>query len=79
MREVRVLDCGHRSLLVLGPHGTTEVETDPGLPCGRGDLLRRSPAVTTRTLDPGHLLVACSGGATEARNRDGTLYPHPNG
>ncbi|MEU6926498.1 SpoIIE family protein phosphatase [Streptomyces sp. NPDC046631] len=79
MRTVCVLDCGRRPLLVLGPHGTTEVETDPGLPCGRGDLLPRAPAVTPRTLGPGHLLVARSGGVTEARNRDCTLYPRPNG
>ncbi|MFE3944841.1 SpoIIE family protein phosphatase [Streptomyces sp. NPDC059118] len=76
---MRVPDCGHQLLLVLGPHGTAEVEADPGLPCGRGGLLPRAPAATTWTLDPRHVLVAYSGGVTEARNRDGTVHPRPNG
>ncbi|MGW0732158.1 PP2C family protein-serine/threonine phosphatase [Streptomyces sp. NPDC002851] len=76
---VRVLDRGHTALLVLDENGVRTLDAPDGLPLGLA-ALAPGPAgqQVTEELGPGRLLLACSDGVTEARDRAGVFYPLPD-
>ncbi|MFD9971319.1 PP2C family protein-serine/threonine phosphatase [Streptomyces sp. NPDC059011] len=73
--EVRIVDRGHPSPLVVGPQGARRLVTAPGLPLGLGTLAQEDDDTTVHPLGPGEVLVAITDGVSEARNADGVFYP----
>ncbi|WP_240980587.1 MULTISPECIES: PP2C family protein-serine/threonine phosphatase [Streptomyces] len=76
-REVRIVDRGHPSPLVIGPQGARRLITAPGLPLGLG---LGKPAAhgddrTVHPLGPAEVLVVYTDGVSEARDADGVFYP----
>lgn len=75
--EVRVVDRGHPSPLLIGPRGARRLVTAPGLPLGLGGLAPTADGddITVHPLEPGEVLVVITDGVSEARNADGVFYP----
>ncbi|WP_369251282.1 PP2C family protein-serine/threonine phosphatase [Streptomyces sp. R41] len=73
--EVRIVDRGHPSPLVIGPHGARRLVTAPGLPLGLGALAAGGDDTTVHPLRPGEVLVVHTDGVSEARDADGVFYP----
>ncbi|MEV4916855.1 PP2C family protein-serine/threonine phosphatase [Streptomyces tirandamycinicus] len=75
--EVRVVDRGHPSPLLIGPRGARRLVTAPGLPLGLGGLAPTTDGddITVHPLEPGEVLVVITDGVSEARNADGVFYP----
>lgn len=78
--KVQAINCGHLPPILLGRRGgplLVEFD-DPGLPLGLADLAEDrsdSRAVHAFELAPGESLVLYTDGLTEARSRQGELYP----
>ncbi|MFJ8111296.1 PP2C family protein-serine/threonine phosphatase [Streptomyces sp. NPDC096132] len=73
--EVRIVDRGHPSPLVIGPRDARRLVTAPGLPLGLGALAAGGDETTVHRLGPGEVLVAHTDGVSEARDADGVFYP----
>ncbi|MBG0857666.1 serine/threonine-protein phosphatase [Streptomyces spinoverrucosus] len=73
--EVRIVDRGHPSPLVIGPQGARRLITAPGLPLGLGKLAADGDDTTVHPLGPGEVLVVYTDGVSEARDADGVFYP----
>lgn len=73
--EVRIVDRGHPSPLVIGPHGARRLVTVPGPPLGLGTLATDGEDTTVHPLWPGEVLVVHTDGVSEARDADGIFYP----
>ncbi|WJY53209.1 PP2C family protein-serine/threonine phosphatase [Streptomyces chengbuensis] len=73
--EVRIVDRGHPSPLVVGPQGARRLVTAPGLPLGLGGLAADGDDPTAHRLDPGEVLVVITDGVSEARDANGVFYP----
>ncbi|MFJ6634960.1 PP2C family protein-serine/threonine phosphatase [Streptomyces sp. NPDC091376] len=73
--EVRIVDRGHPSPIVVGPLGARRLVTAPGLPLGLGALSPDGDDTTVHPLDPGEVLVVHTDGVSEARDAKGVFYP----
>ncbi|MFE7273423.1 PP2C family protein-serine/threonine phosphatase [Streptomyces sp. NPDC057623] len=73
--EVRIVDRGHPTPLVVGPHGARRLVTAPGLPLGLGRLAPDGVDTTVHALLPSEVLVLHTDGVSEARDADGVFYP----
>ncbi|WP_374772557.1 serine/threonine-protein phosphatase [Streptomyces sp. NBC_01310] len=73
--EVHIVDRGHPSPIVVGPHGAYRLETSPDLPLGLGGLAGASAVTTVHPLRVGQGLLAYTDGFSEARNEHGVFYP----
>ncbi|WP_330350676.1 PP2C family protein-serine/threonine phosphatase [Streptomyces sp. NBC_00582] len=73
--EVRIVDRGHPSPLVVGHREARRLVTAPGLPLGLGALAAGGDETTVHPLGPGEVLVAHTDGVSEARDADGVFYP----
>ncbi|WP_128429866.1 PP2C family protein-serine/threonine phosphatase [Streptomyces cyaneus] len=73
--EVRIVDRGHPSPVVVGPQGARRLVTAPGLPLGLGALAPDGDATTVHVLNASEVLVLHTDGVSEARNADGVFYP----
>lgn len=73
--EVRIVDRGHPSPLVVGRHGARSLRTAPGLPLGLGALAPDGDDTTVHRLAPSEVLVLHTDGVSEARDADGVFYP----
>ncbi|WP_093909248.1 PP2C family protein-serine/threonine phosphatase [Streptomyces sp. cf386] len=73
--EVRIVDRGHPTPLVVGPQGSRLLVTAPGLPLGLGTLAPDGEDTTVHRLDPSEVLVVHTDGVSEARDADGVFYP----
>lgn len=76
--RVRVvfLDCGHVAPFLIGSDGGVhELEQDPGLPLGLGNLLPQPRSPRRIALPADCRVLACTDGVTEARGPDGGFYP----
>ncbi|MFD9518235.1 PP2C family protein-serine/threonine phosphatase [Streptomyces sp. NPDC059979] len=73
--EVHIVDRGHPSPIVVGPHGAYRLETSPNLPLGLGALAGASAVTTVHPLRAGQVLLAYTDGFSEARNEHGVFYP----
>ncbi|MFD7230401.1 PP2C family protein-serine/threonine phosphatase [Streptomyces sp. NPDC059881] len=73
--EVRIVDRGHPSPIVVGPLGARRLVTAPGLPLGLGALSPDGDDTTVHPLGPGEVLVVHTDGVSEARDAKGVFYP----
>ncbi|MEU7137436.1 PP2C family protein-serine/threonine phosphatase [Streptomyces sp. NPDC046261] len=76
--SVRVvfLDCGHVAPFLIGSDGEVhELEQDPGLPLGLGNLVPQARSPRRIALPADCRVLACTDGVTEARGPDGGFYP----
>ncbi|WP_244291779.1 PP2C family protein-serine/threonine phosphatase [Streptomyces wuyuanensis] len=73
--EVRIVDRGHPSPLVVGPQGARRLVTAPGLPLGLGGLTADGDDTTVHQLGRGEVLVVITDGVSEARDASGVFYP----
>lgn len=73
--EVRIVDRGHPSPVVVGPQGARRLITAPGLPLGLGAMAPGAVDTTVHPLKPSEVLVLHTDGVSEARNADGVFYP----
>ncbi|MEU4131364.1 PP2C family protein-serine/threonine phosphatase [Streptomyces wuyuanensis] len=73
--EVRIVDRGHPSPLVVGPQGARRLVTAPGLPLGLGALTADGDDTTVHRLGRGEVLVVITDGVSEARDASGVFYP----
>ncbi|MEU4212579.1 PP2C family protein-serine/threonine phosphatase [Streptomyces sp. NPDC026206] len=70
------LDCGHVAPFLIGSDGGVhELEQEPGLPLGLGNLVAESRSSRRIALPPDCRVLACTDGVTEARAADGGFYP----
>ncbi|KUN81438.1 hypothetical protein AQJ64_22430 [Streptomyces griseoruber] len=73
--EVRIVDRGHPSPLVVGAREARRLVTEPGLPLGLGSLAAGGAGTTVHPLAPGEVLLVHTDGVSEARDADGVFYP----
>lgn len=73
--EVRIVDRGHPSPVVVGPQGARRLITAPGLPLGTGAMAPGAVDTTVHLLKPSEVLLLHTDGVSEARNADGVFYP----
>ncbi|WP_406411822.1 PP2C family protein-serine/threonine phosphatase [Streptomyces sp. NBC_01614] len=73
--EVRIVDRGHPSPVVVGPQGARRLLTAPGLPLGLGVMAPDAVDTTVHLLKPSEVLLLHTDGVSEARNADGVFYP----
>jgi serine phosphatase RsbU (regulator of sigma subunit) len=73
--EVRIVDRGHPSPLVVGPQGARRLVTAPGLPLGLGGLTPDGDDTTVHRLGRGEVLVVITDGVSETRDARGVFYP----
>ncbi|MEU1055883.1 PP2C family protein-serine/threonine phosphatase [Streptomyces sp. NPDC005876] len=78
--EVRLLTRGHCQAFLAGPEGVRTWEAaDPGLPLGMGELDPGPWEYETRPFPPGDVLLMCTDGLLEARDRDGVFFSPEEG
>jgi serine phosphatase RsbU (regulator of sigma subunit) len=73
--EVRIVDRGHPSPILVRYGKAAKLITLPGVPLGLGGLADAAIAVTRHPLEPGEVLVVHTDGLSEARDAEGVFYP----
>lgn len=77
--EARIVCCGHPPPLMLRGGAATFLDAiPPGPPLGLLDLAAVFPHPVPLGARPGDTVLFYTDGVTEARDRDGTLYPLPD-